>query len=88
MDNKQSLEDKPTTNAAAEEILSDEELDSVAGGGGTGSGSNSVAGGGNIWRGVWCGGTGSGDRATINMGFNTVDPSKNTTNYAGSTGPG
>ena len=38
MDNKQSLEDKPTTNAAAEEILSDEELDSVAGGGGTGSG--------------------------------------------------
>ena len=38
MDNKQFLEDKPTTNAAAEEILSDEELDSVAGGGGTGRG--------------------------------------------------
>ena len=32
MDNKQSLEDKPTTNAAAEEILSEEQLDSVTGG--------------------------------------------------------
>ena len=64
MDNKQFLEDKATTNAAAEEILSDEELDSVAGG------------------------TGSGDRATINMEFNTVDLLKNTTSYAGSTGPG
>ena len=66
MDNKQFLEDKATTNAAAEEILSDEELDSVAGGGGTGS----------------------GDRATINMEFNIVDQLKNTTSYAGSTGPG
>ena len=32
MDNKQSLEDKATTNAAAEEILSEEQLDSVTGG--------------------------------------------------------
>ena len=56
MDNKQSLEDKATTNAAAEEILSDEELDSVAGGGGTGRGSDTFPVGGNIW----FGGTGRG----------------------------
>ena len=74
MDNKQSLEDKPTTNAAAEEILSDEELDSVAGGTGSGDSiwntdANNIHvfgyGGGtgigdSIWNRIRDGGTGRG----------------------------
>ena len=72
MDNKQFLEDKATTNAAAEEILSDEELDSVAGG--TGSGDSIWTGSGDI---IW--GTGRGDRTTTNVRFGE---------YAGGTGRG